>query len=102
MTRRMVVDGLDGHVHQAYAGVANMSWIIDHTGRVAYKASWTDSKDIRAGLEEVVTLRERKVAGGTSGEFYREIAGIRLERPEGPGLLGGEKAKEDMRLRRPG
>jgi len=75
-----------------------MSWVLDHTGRVAYKASWTDSVDIDAALEEAVTLREKKAKGEMANEFYRETVGIRLTRPEGPGLLGGERAFEDSRL----
>ena len=96
-TRRIVVDDLNGETHRMYGGQPNMSWIIDHTGRVAYKASWTDSKDIRAVLEETVTLRERKASGEMAFEFYREIDSIRLTWPEGPGYLGGERAKEEMR-----
>ncbi len=75
-----------------------MSWVLDHTGRVAYKASWTDSVGIDAALEDAVTLREKKVKGEMANEFYRETVGIRLTRPEGPGLLGGERAFEDSRL----
>lgn len=96
-TRLIVVDDVNGTTHRLYGGLPNMSWIIDHTGRVAYKASWTDSADIRAALEETVTLREKKAKGEMTNEFYRELVGIRLTRPDGPGLLGGERAKEDSR-----
>ena len=97
-TRQIVVDDVNGEVHRQYGGLPNMSWVIDHTGRVAYKASWTDSVDIDAALEEAVTLREKKAKGEMANEFYRETVGIRLTRPEGPGLLGGERAFEDSRL----
>ena len=97
MNRQMVIDNLNGDVHRLYSGLSNMSWIIDHTGRIAYKASWTDSAHIRMALEETVTMRERKASGGMVNEFYREMVGLRLIRPEGPGMLGGEKAIEDFR-----
>jgi hypothetical protein len=97
MNRQMVIDNLNGDVHRLYSGLSNMSWIIDHTGRVAYKASWTDSAHIRMAPEETVTMRERKASGGMVNEFYREMVGLRLIRPEGPGMLGGEKAIEDFR-----
>ena len=42
-----------------------MSWIVDHTGRVAYKASWTDAKEIRAALAEVLEIRNAKAVGRT-------------------------------------
>jgi hypothetical protein len=88
---------MSGDIHRLYSGLSNMSWIIDHTGRVAYKASWTESADIRMALEETVTMRERKASGGMVNEFYREMVGLRLVKPEGPGMLGGEKATEDFR-----
>lgn len=97
MNRQMVIDTLNGDVHRLYSGLSNMSWILDHTGRVAYKASWTDSADIRIALEETVMLRERKASGAMVNEFYREMVGLRLFRPEGPGMLGGEKAVEDFK-----
>ena len=70
MNRQMVIDNLNGDIHRLYSGLSNMSWIIDHTGRVA---------------------------GGMVNEFYREMVGLRLVRPEGPGMLGGEKAVEDFK-----
>ena len=48
-------------------------------------------------MPELVTMRERKASGGMVNEFYREMVGLRLVRPEGPGMLGGEKAIEDFR-----
>ena len=99
--RTMLIDGLDGRVHRLYGGVSNMSWIVDHTGRVAYKASWTDAKEIRATLAEVLEIRNVKRSGGRVQAFYREFSGVRLEKPEPPAgtsrYLGGVKAEEDVR-----
>ena len=99
--RPMLIDTLDGQTHRLYGGVSNMSWIIDHTGGVAYKASWTDVKDIRRALEEVIEIRNTKRAGGRVQAFYREFSGVRLEKPElpegTPRFLGGQKAEEDFR-----
>lgn len=52
--RRILVDALDGDVHRLYGGAPNMSWIIDHTGRVAYKASWTSAHHLRPAIEYAV------------------------------------------------
>ena len=94
-SRPILVDSLSGDVHRTYGGVANMSWIVDHTGRVAYKASWTDVDDIRSVLAETLELRERRRQG--TGVFYREITGMRLN-DRGPMVfLGGQKAEDDMR-----
>ena len=96
-SRQILVDRLYGDVHRVYGGRPNMSWILDHTGRVAYKASWTDANDIRAVLGETIVQRERKASGEMAFDFYREIDSVRLTWPEGPGFLGGERAKEEMR-----
>ena len=53
--RTILMDDLEGEVHRKYSGLPNMSWIIDHAGRVAHKFSWTVAGDIRAALED--TLR---------------------------------------------
>ena len=69
--RVILVDGLDGDVHREYAGVPNQSWVIDHAGRIAYKASWTTASEVRWALEGALTMREAKREGGTI--YYREF-----------------------------
>jgi hypothetical protein len=71
--RTILVDDLDGTVHRAYAGVPNQSWVIDHTGHIAYKASWTDASDIRFGLELALRTRELKREGKGGTQYYREL-----------------------------
>ena len=58
--RTVLVDSLDGDVHRLYAGAPNMSWVLDHTGRVAYKAAWTAESEIRPALESALRIRELK------------------------------------------
>ena len=58
--RNFLVDGLDGEVHRAYSGCPNMSWIIDHSGRVHFKANWTRELDLRWGLENVLDIPAMK------------------------------------------
>ena len=69
--RVILVDSLDGHVHRQYAGVPNQSWVIDHTGHIAYKASWTTASEVRWALESALTIREAKRQGGSI--YYREF-----------------------------
>ena len=100
MTRPMVVDSLYGKVHRRYGGVSNMSWIIDHTGHVAYRASWTVEPDIRGSLEEILRTRDLKRGGGQNANYYREMIGLRpaSERPDGgQHFLGGKVAEEQFR-----
>ena len=93
--RPVAVDSLQGKTHRLYGGVSNMSWIIDHTGRVAYRAAWTVAGDIERALDEIVESRELKRSGRTAATFYREMVGLRPQRAPAEGLprfMGGEVA----------
>jgi hypothetical protein len=70
--RTILVDSLDGDVHRAWGGLPNMSWIIDHTGRVAFKAAWTRAGDIRSALEKVIRAREEKREQRSPTPYYKE------------------------------
>lgn len=94
--RTILVDSVQGKVHRVFGGVSNMSWIVDHTGRVAYRAAWTVADDIERALQEVLRARMLKREGQPATVFYREIVGLRTMR-EGPpyGLpryMGGKVA----------
>ena len=84
--RPILIDDLDGGVHRVYGGLPNMSWIIDHTGRIAYKAAWTVEDDIRAALEDVLRVREVKRQAASNGsstrEFYKEMISLPAPRSE--------------------
>lgn len=81
--RTILVDGLDGPVHRLWGGLPNMSWVVDHTGRVAYKAGWTVARDLRAVLTDVLLWRQLKRDKATTAAYYREIFSYARElRPE--------------------
>ncbi len=75
--RKILVDDLDGGVHRQYAGAPNQSWVIDHTGHIAYKAAWTVAADVRKGLELALKTRESKREGQGGANYYREIVSFR-------------------------
>jgi hypothetical protein len=50
-------------VHRQYGGVSNMTFIIDHTGHIVFRAEWTVADDIRGVLEEVLEMAAIKRAG---------------------------------------
>ena len=51
VTRQILLDSLYGRVHRRYGGVSNMTYIVDHTGHIAFRAEWTVVEDVRAALE---------------------------------------------------
>ena len=83
--RAILVDSLYGKVHRRYGAVSNMSWIIDHTGHIGFRASWTVAQDVEAALKEVIRTREIRREGRGSS-YYREIVG---SRPSGIGEDAG-------------
>lgn len=102
--RTILVDSVQGKVHRMFGGVSNMSWIIDHTGRVAYRAAWTVADDIERALQEVLRARMLKREGQPATVFYREIVGLRTMRegpPDGlPRYMGGEVAARQFEAAR--
>ena len=85
--RRILIDDLDGQVHRAYSGCSNMSWIIDHTGRVHFKANWTVADDLRRSLEAAVHIRElKRTPHAEAVQYFSEGTGYnRVRRPSGAG-----------------
>ena len=93
--RQIVVDSLHGKVHRQYGGVSNMTYIIDHTGHIAFRAEWTVAEDIREVLGEVLAMSAKRRAGGRVSLYYRETLGMHKS-GDNP-FLGGQQAIEDMK-----
>ena len=59
LSRRVLVDDLEGTVHRAFGGLPNMTWII---GRniVLYRAEWTLPADIENALEHALNALDNR------------------------------------------
>lgn len=55
LTCPVLVDGMDDAVHRGYGGLPNMVYVIDKTGRVVYKATWTAADEIERVLAELTS-----------------------------------------------
>ena len=60
---RLVVDDLDGTMHQAYGTLPNMTYVLDREGRVIYKAMWTDHVELGAVLANLAWADEQQARG---------------------------------------
>jgi hypothetical protein len=60
---KLLVDDLDGTVHIAYGSMPNMVYIIDKNGRIAYKAMWTDHREIASVLANLVLADQLEAHG---------------------------------------
>jgi hypothetical protein len=60
---RLVVDDLDGTMHQAYGTLPNMVYVLDREGRVVYKAMWTDHAELSDVLANLAWADEQQAQG---------------------------------------
>jgi len=68
----MLVDDLQGAVHTAYGALPNMVYIIEKSGKVAYKAMWTDHDEIASVLANLVLADQLQAKGLRVKPSYTE------------------------------
>ena len=96
----VVVDDVRGSIHRKYSQLPNPAFLIDKTGRVAFRCMWTQPDKLAKAIQELLELQEEPgtkhalVAGGqdlTMPMTYGVLFSYRaLER-------GGEQAIADFR-----
>jgi len=92
LTRRVLVDWLDGTVHRAYGGAWDSVYVIDPGGRVLMRQAWNHPQDVAAVLD---ALRQGvRIEAPESIDMVREPG----RKPMGQRLLerGGVRALEDF------
>jgi peroxiredoxin len=95
----VVVDDLRGSIHRKYSGLPNAAFVVDKSGRVAFRCKWATADTLAEAMSELLRLshgRERNhvvVAGGQDLSMplsYAALASYRaLER-------GGKEALRDF------
>ncbi len=92
LSRRVLVDSVDGVTHRAYGGAWNPVYVIGPDGRIAMRQAWNHPADVSAALSSL----ESRVQPGIpeSTEMLRQAGG----RPMGQRLVerGGLKALRDF------
>ncbi len=61
----VVMDDLEGTLHKLFGSMPNAVYALDARGRVAYRANWLDSREVRRVLERLTGSEERRVKGST-------------------------------------
>jgi hypothetical protein len=62
-TITVLVDDMDATIQRLMGGFPNSVYVIDVRGRVAYRAGWTDHREIRRILERQRVIADRVEAG---------------------------------------
>ena len=96
----IVVDELRGPIHRKYGKLPNATFLIDKSGRIAFRALWTRPEVIEEALEELLEVQSARgveqaiVNGGEDQSFPLSYAMVHASR-----VLerGGEKAVDDFR-----
>jgi peroxiredoxin len=58
----VLVDDLSGSVHRKYSRLPNPAFLIDKSGRVAFRSMWANPEELAAAIEELLEAqRERRV-----------------------------------------
>jgi alkyl hydroperoxide reductase subunit AhpC len=55
----MVVDDLRGSIHRRYSSLPNPAFLIDKSGRVAFRSMWSRPEGLAGALEELLELQEQ-------------------------------------------
>jgi hypothetical protein len=103
----IIVDDLSGTIHKKYGKLPNPTYIIDKSGRIAFKSLWSRTDAIEEALQELLERQEERgvehavVAGGEDRSMPSRRMVLHtfraLER-------GGDRALDDFRsaMGRPG
>ena len=96
----VAMDTLDGATHRAYGPLPNSAYLIDRTGRVAFRALWAGQEGLlRDKLEELL----RREAAGDEAVNLGQQENLVIPLVHGAAEFdyavarGGEKSKEDFR-----
>ena len=82
----ILVDKLDGKVHRQYGSRPNSTYVIDKSGRVAFRAVWTRPSVIEEALEELQDFQEERgkdhavVRGGEDTSLPRRYGMLHAHR----------------------
>ena len=75
--RPILVDDLEGTGHEMYGTLPNMIYVVGTTGKVLFRADWTDPPTIETALDYMLAARQQRRDGMRMAPFYAELVGYR-------------------------
>lgn len=101
----IIVDDVNGRIHRDYGALPNPTYIIDKSGRVAFRALWTRPRMIADALEELLEHQEEYgdkhivVSGGEDTKPPMRRAMLHTHRAlERGGQVAVDRFREEMGL----
>lgn len=72
--RPILVDSLEGHCHQYFGSMPNMTWIFNRAGRPQYASDWTDSGSVANALDYYLGVAtDRRGGANVTGFNVRRL-----------------------------
>jgi thiol-disulfide isomerase/thioredoxin len=96
----IAVDELNGRIHRKYGSLPNPTYVIDKSGRVAFRALWTRASVLEEALDELLERQQERdsehaiVRGGEDSSLPFAYALFHAHRALN---RGGQRAIEDFR-----
>ncbi len=56
----ILVDDLDGTIHRKYGELPNATYLIDKSGRVAFRSLWTRPKTVARALRQLLQIQDKR------------------------------------------
>jgi peroxiredoxin len=56
----VLVDDLRGSIHRKYGQLPNPAFLIDKSGRIAFRSMWSNASEVAAAVEELLELQEER------------------------------------------
>lgn len=75
--RPILVDDLQGTAHRAFGRLPNMTYILNQSHTVVFKADWTEAETVRRALDYLLDVQSRRREGARLAPFYAELQGYR-------------------------
>jgi glutathione peroxidase-family protein len=96
----ILVDDLSGSIHRKYSRLPNPAFLIDKSGRVAFRSMWANPEELAAAIEELMEAQHKR---GADHVIVRDGEGLSM--PVSYAMLssfralerGGREAVSDFR-----
>ena len=96
----IVVDDLSGSIHRKYSRLPNPAFLIDKSGRVAFRSMWANPEEVAAAIEDLLEAQHKR---GVEHAIVRDGEGLSM--PVSYAMLssfralerGGREAVSDFR-----
>lgn len=60
MDMSIIVDDVDGDIHRRYSRLPNPAFLVDKSGRVAFRSRWTKPDELKAAIVELLELQKER------------------------------------------